>query len=91
MRRNSRYVKFGGAYFFFMGAPQTQRGLLPSVSLPDWTKTSHRQAGLVQCQSSPVFMIMVVVPSLTAGLVGMPRRRKGLAHSKRRWTIQSGK
>jgi len=70
-----------------MGAPHTQRGLLPSLTLLDWTKTSHRQAGFEQCQSSPVFMIMVRVPSLTAGLVGMPGRREGLAHSKRRWTI----
>jgi hypothetical protein len=27
--------------FFFMGAPQTQRGLFPSISLLDWTKTSE--------------------------------------------------
>ena len=34
-RRNSRYVRLGGAYFFFRGAPQTQRGLGPSISLSD--------------------------------------------------------
>ena len=64
----------GGTYLFFMGAPQTQRGFVPSSSLLAWTNTSQRHAGLVQCHFSPTFMIMMPVP-LTCSLAGIAERQ----------------
>src|SRR5580658_3286918 len=66
-RRNSRYVRFGGAYFFLLGAPQTPQGLQPWSWLFDWTRISQRHSGFVQCHCSPAFVNLApVLPRLQA-------------------------
>jgi len=90
-RRNSRYVRCGGTYFFFIGAPQTQLGFEPSILLLVWTSTSQWHAGLVQCHCSPIFMIMSPVP-LGFRLAGIAEKAaKAWACYEWRETIQIGK
>lgn len=43
--------------------------------LLSWTTTLQWQAEFVQCHCSPLRMIMVPVPPLTSGLLGVPRRQ----------------
>jgi hypothetical protein len=56
--RNSKHRNTGGAYGFFISAPQLHTGFRPAASEPISTNTSHRQFAFVQRHVSPGFICM---------------------------------